>query len=123
MSSPVFDVPEYMRKPQVYTIHGHYIRIWRTKLEPLGTKSEWSTYCAGLMEWTSLTNKVVLGLTWYYSLNRETYWEEYKYILESHYPGRQPCKDLPDVYRSTTAEIKWQVKRLGELYSKKKGAE
>lgn len=119
-SSPVFDVPEYMNKPQVYTIHGHYIRIWRSKLEPLAKKSRWLTYCAGLMEWTSLTDKVPLGLTWYYGLNFETYWEEYKYILESHYPGRQPCKDLPDVYRSATAEIKWQVKRLGKLYSKAK---
>lgn len=118
-SSPVFDVPEYMNKPQVYqSLHGHYIRIWRTKLEALMNKSRYLTYCAGLMEWTSHADGITLGLTWYYGLNFETYWREYKYILNSHYPGKQPCKDLPDVYRSTTAEIKWQVRRLGELYSK-----
>ena len=71
-SSPVFDVPEYMNDPQLYTIHGHYIRVWRTKLEALGKKSEWSTYCAGLMEWTSLENGITLGLTWYYALNFKT---------------------------------------------------
>lgn len=119
-SSPVFHVPDYMNKPQVYTIHGHYIRIWRTKLEPLTKKSRWLSYCAGLMEWTSLSDGITLGLTWYYSLNFESYWREYKYILSSHYPGPQPCKDLPDVYRSATAEIKFQVNRLEKLHSKAK---
>ena len=120
-SSPVFDVPEYMNKPQVYqNLHGHYIRIWRTKLESLSKKSRYLTYCAGLIEWTSHADGITLGLEWYYALNFKTCWQEYKYILHSHYPGDQPCKDLPDVNRSTTAEIKWQVKRLGELYAKRR---
>lgn len=119
-SSPVFHVPDYMHEPQVYNIHGHYVRIWRTKLSPLTKKSRYLTYCAGLMEWTSLTDGITLGLTWYYGLNFESYWREYKYILNSHYPGKQPCKNLPDVYKSTTAEIKFQVKRLGKLNSKAK---
>ena len=119
-SSPVFHVPEYMHEPQVYNIHGHYIRIWRAEAVSLAKKSRWLTYCVGLMEWTSLAHEVTLGLEWYYELNFKTCWQEYKYILHSHYPGDQPCKDLRDVYRSTTAEIKWQVKRLGQLYAKAK---
>ena len=120
MSSPVFDVPEYMNKPQIYPkLHGHYIRIWRTKAVSLSKKPlRWLTYCVGLMEWTSFANRVTLGLEWYYELNFKTNWQEYKYILHSHYPGDQPCKNTKDVYDSATNEIKWQVRRLGELYSK-----
>lgn len=117
-SSPAFHVPEYMNAPQSYTVHGHYIRVWRAKPELLSKKSRWMTYCVGLMEWTSLVHKVTLGLEWYYGLNFESYWREYKYILNSHYPGKQPCKNTRDVYDSATKEIKWQVKRLGEMYSK-----
>jgi len=122
-SSPAFHVPEYMNKPQVYIVHGHYIRIWRTKLEPLTKKSRWLTYCAGLIEWTPLAGGVTLGLTYYYGLNSESYWREYKYILDSHYPGKQPCKDLKDVYDSATKEIKFQVERLGKLHARAKESE
>ena len=118
-SSPAFFVQEYMNSPQVYTnLHGHYIRIWRAKAESLSKKSRWLTYCVGLMEWTSHTDGITLGLEWYYQLNFENYWREYKYILHSHYPGKQPCKDLQDVYRSATAEIKFQIERLGKMHSK-----
>jgi len=122
-SSPVFHVPEYMNRPQLFTIHGHYIRIWRTEAVSLSKKSRWLSYCVGLMEWTSLDNSVTLGLEWYYGLNFKTCWREYKYILGSHYPGKQPCKNTKDVYDSATAEIEFQVERLGKLYSKAKGAE
>ena len=119
MKSTCFHVPEYMDKPQVYPdLYGHQIRIWRTDAKDL-TKTNDFRRCVGLLEWTDLETGLTLGMKWYYSLYQKKAWREFKYILYSWFPGEQPCKDLKDVYKSATAEIKWVIARLRRDYEKK----
>jgi hypothetical protein len=100
-----------MYGPQVYVMYGHQIRVWRTNLIPLIQDD--FRHTAGLMEWTDLQDpELVLGLSWTYSMHQKPEWKHIKYQLYGHFPGEQPCKDLQDVYRSTTAEIKWVISTL-----------
>jgi len=39
-------------------------------------------------------------------------WHDHQYILYSHFPGCQPCRDLVDVYHSCSLEIRWSIIRL-----------
>lgn len=116
--SPSFDVPEYMHRPQVYHLYGHQIRIWRTAARDIAKTGDLRR-CIGLIEFTNLETGLTLGLKWYYSLYQKPAWREFKYILYSHFPGEQPCKDLNDVYKSTTAEIKWVISRLKKKHNRK----
>ena len=116
--SPRFYVPEYMKEPRVYNKFGVQIRIWRAETKDLKKTGEYRR-CVGLLEWTWLDRGLTLGLKWYYSMYQKEAWKEFKYILYSHCPGSQPCKDLADVYRSTTAEIKWFISRLQVKFESK----
>lgn len=110
--SPVFYIPRYMNPPQVRPIYDHYVRIWRAPTIEL-TKNDWWR-CVGLMEFTPLKEDdgLTLGLEWYYSAHQRPEWEKYSYRLFSHFPGDQPCKDLVDVYRSCSLEIRWAIVKL-----------
>jgi hypothetical protein len=103
-------IPEYMDAPKVFEKYGYLISIWRTKLVPL-TRNDWR-HCAGILKFKDLRTQLSLGLHWWYSFNWRKVWREYKYVLYSWFPGKQPCKDLRDVYRSTTFEIDWVIERL-----------
>ena len=117
--SSSFHVPEYMHEPQVYpNLYGHHIRIWRSEAVDLAKTND-IRRCIGLVEFTNLETGLTLGLEWYYSLYQKKAWREFKYILYSHFPGEQPCKDLQDVYKSTTAEIKWVISRLKKKHGRK----
>lgn len=116
-NSKVFTIPHYMLEPDVSFKYGHQIRIWRTKLIQLYS-TDVRRICA-LMEWTDLQTGLTLGLMWSYSVHQKEAWKPIKYILYSHFPGEQPCQDLNDVYRSTTAEINWVIKRLEMKYQRK----
>jgi len=72
-----------------------------------------------MIEYTNLETGLTLGLHWAYSTHQKPVWKPIKYQLYSHFPGPQPCKDLEDVYRSTTAEIKWVVSILKREYEEK----
>jgi len=110
-------IPYYMKAPKVLNKYGHQIRIWRTKLIPLYAEDFRRT--CGLIEWTDLETGLTLGLRWTYSVFQKEAWKPIKYILYSHFPGEQPCQDLNDVYKSTTAEINWVIKRLQKKYFRK----
>lgn len=114
--SSCFHVPDCMHPPQVYCMYGHQIRIWRCKLEPLNGDDRRTS---GLLEWTDLETGLTLGLHWAYSTHQRPAWQQFKYQLYSHFPGPQPCKDLEDVYRSTTAEIKWVISTLKREYEER----
>jgi len=107
--SPVFPIPDYMNPPQTFVIYDHYIRVWRALAIEL-TKQDFRR-CIGLLEFTPLKeeNGLSLGLEWFYSAHQFIHWSDYQYILYSHYPGAQPCRDLVDVYHSCSLEIRWVI--------------
>jgi len=115
--SPCFPIPDYMDAPQVYCMYGHQIRIWRTCLVPL-TEADFR-HTAGIIDYTDLKTGLTLGLQWAYSTHQKPEWKPIKYQLYSWFPGPQPCKDLDDVYRSTTKEIKWVVSTIRREYEER----
>ena len=111
-SSPAFPIPEYMNPPQIRPVYDHWVRIWRAPAIPL-TKDDFRR-CVGLLEFTPLKdeNGITLGLEWFYSASPPPEWEQFPYVLYSHFPGSQPCRDLVDVYHSCSLEIRYAIIKL-----------